>query len=346
MQLIGDDWYPDDPVSQQQEGVEGPFGTGPIRQPQFWRDEDGNGGDFYIDMQGRKFRTLAGLNRINGTNYTGGDVSQQSFSLNRGNGGHGSWFDQQGTEIMGNLLYAGAGYVGGPLATAMLSYGADDSAESRRDMRAAGAGSLASSVSGGSGSTDGSYVSDAGTTDYGATSNASTTDYGSSGTTQTGTAGGSTDNYFGDYITDPETGDVTTANGTTDYSNYDSSDYRADNPDQFSNDPDYQQLAQKYGPTIARQILARSRPTLGQSILGQVGPTLSAPDLARLPFILALNEANRQGGDINNTIGRMRTLEDSVSGNASPYMTAFLTLTTCKPGRKNGFDAGPSLEGR
>jgi hypothetical protein len=68
----------------------------------------------------------------------------------RGNAGHGSWWDQQGTELMGDALFAGAGYAGGGLAGAMMSYGlgGDTSAESQRSLRAGAAGGLVGSIFG------------------------------------------------------------------------------------------------------------------------------------------------------------------------------------------------------
>jgi hypothetical protein len=68
----------------------------------------------------------------------------------RGNAGHGSWLDQQGGELIGDALFAGAGYAGGPLAGAMMSYGlgGDTSAESQRSLRAGAAGGLVGSIFG------------------------------------------------------------------------------------------------------------------------------------------------------------------------------------------------------
>jgi hypothetical protein len=265
-----------------------------------------------------------------GINAQGNGIPGQ-FSGNeyteRGNSGHGSWLDQQGTEIIGNLLYGGAGYVGGPLATTLLGLGADNSAESQRDMRAAGGGSLVASIFG-SPSTSGNNVTDSSTTNYSSTP-----------------AGGNTDNYFGDYLTDPNTGDVVSSDGTgvDQYGNptgqYADSTFTGDTANtgyNYESDPSYLPLAQKFGPAIAKGILGGAgkggvlgalgagKQTLGQSILGQLGSDPLSAAFSATPFLLALHEANKQGGDINDTIGRMRSLEDSVSGNASPYMNALL----------------------
>jgi hypothetical protein len=162
------------------------------------------------------------------------------------------------------------------------------------------------------------------------------------GTAGATAAGGTTDNYFGDYLTDPNTGDVYSSDpygtGVDQYGNptgqYSDSTFTGDTSNtgyDYNSDPNYAQLAQKYGPKIAKALLGGSggggvlgRQTLGQSILGQLGSDPLSAGFSALPFILALTEANRQGGDINATIGRMRSLEDSVSGNASPYMNAVL----------------------
>jgi hypothetical protein len=81
----------------------------------------------------------------------------------RGNAGHGSWWDQQGTELMGDALFAGAGYAGGGLAGAMMSYGlgGDTSAESQRSLRAGAAGGLVGSIFGTPSTTASNTPSDA-----------------------------------------------------------------------------------------------------------------------------------------------------------------------------------------
>jgi hypothetical protein len=145
-------------------------------------------------------------------------------------------------------------------------------------------------------------------------------------------AGGTTDNYFGDYLTDPETGDVISGGASTapidDFSTGGTNQGVFSSPSQDGG-IDWQQVAQKYGLQGAKALYGLfggggGRQTLGQSILGQLGSDPLSAAFSATPFLLALSEANRQGGDINNTIGRMRSLEDSVSGNASPYMNAVL----------------------
>lgn len=91
--------------------------------------------------------------------YTGqAGIPTVRYDPNAGNAGHGSWWDQQGTELVGDALYGAAGYFGGPIAGAMLSLGQDNSAESRRNMQFAGLGSLAGSILG-TPSTSGANIS-------------------------------------------------------------------------------------------------------------------------------------------------------------------------------------------
>lgn len=172
--------------------------------------------------------------------------------------------------------------------------------------------------------------------------------YGGAGS-DTLSSGGSTDNYFGDYIG---------YEGDTGYfGDYGNGSFDGSGVDQFGNptgefadtgqlsgagsgdfssmesNPTYLDLAKKYGTTVAKYIMGklgggsedknRNR-TLGQSILGQFGSDPMGSLFSATPFLLALAEANRQRGDINQTIDRLRELEGSVAGNASPYMNAIL----------------------
>lgn len=145
-------------------------------------------------------------------------------------------------------------------------------------------------------------------------------------------AGGTTDNYFGDYLTDPETGDVF-AGGTEppidDFATGGTNQGVFSSPGQ--NGINWSEIANKYGLGAAKQLFSvfssggeGGQKTLGQSILGQLGGDPLSAAFSATPFLLALSEANRQGSDINSTIGRMQGLESSISGNASPYMNAIL----------------------
>ena len=272
-------------------------------------------------------------------NPTPGTFSGQEM-IQAGNAGHGSWLDQQGSEIIGDALYAGAGFVGGPVATGILGLGADGSAESRREMQFSGLGALAGNLFG-SPSTSGGNISDDG---YSGSSGTGSL-YGGTGSDTL--AGGSTENYFGDYLTDPETGDVYSGGSSFDGSGVDqfgnpSGEFKdtgslssAGSGDFFNtsmaSDPTYLDLAKKYGTNIAKFIMGKlgggagdGKQSLGRSILGQFGSDPLGSAFSAAPFLLALAEANRQGGDIDQTIGRLRELEGSVSGNASPYMNAVL----------------------
>jgi hypothetical protein len=146
-----------------------------------------------------------------GINAQGNGIPGQ-FSGNeyteRGNSGHGSWLDQQGTEIMGNALFGAAGYFGGPVATGLMSYGlgGDTSAESQRDLRAGGIGALAANIFGGSGDSS--------------INNSTGSDTLKGGTGTDTIAEGNNVGDYGDF------GDL--------YSNYDSTDYNLDNPDLYS----------------------------------------------------------------------------------------------------------------
>ncbi len=142
-------------------------------------------------------------------------------------------------------------------------------------------------------------------------------------------AGGSTDNYFGDYITDPETGDVFSGSSEPpidDFSTGGTNQGVFSSPSQSS--PDFLNLAKQYGTSIAKFLTGGGTggagKTTGQSILGQIGSDPLGAAFSATPFLLALSEANKQGSDINDTIGRMQGLESSISGNSSPYMNAIL----------------------
>lgn len=160
------------------------------------------------------------------------------------------------------------------------------------------------------------------------------------------------DNYFGDYITDPETGDVVPSSWADSNPQFDP--YTGDQAGYSGNfsgggtndfyDPfavdaagnatgtidgvDWSAIAKKYGPGVANKILnyvrGQSGNTVGQGILGQLTGDPLGSAFSALPFLLALKESDRQSGDINNAITRMHALEDSVSGNASPYMRSIL----------------------
>lgn len=162
--------------------------------------------------------------------------------------------------------------------------------------------------------------------------------------------GGSTDNYFGDLLdptVDPNTGfsadvptDTTSADisgGVDQFGNPTSGDlnFSGGNTNDFFNPSgsggiDWQGVAKKYGVTAAKYLYQQfsgsgnQRQTVGQGILGQLTGDPLGSAFSSLPFLLALNEANKQGGDINDTVGKLRGLEDQVSGNASPYMNAVL----------------------
>jgi hypothetical protein len=85
-----------------------------------------------------------------GINAQGNGVPGQ-FSGNeateRGNAGHGSWMDQQGGEILSDVLRGIAGFVSGGLSELMFAVaGSDGSAEDKRGAMAGAVGGLANSA--------------------------------------------------------------------------------------------------------------------------------------------------------------------------------------------------------
>jgi hypothetical protein len=140
----------------------------------------------------------------------------------RGNGGHGSWWDQQGTEIMGNALYGAAGYFGGPVATALLGTGADGSAESQRDMRFAGLGATAANIFGGGGGGGDGGGGGGGGGDAGSDGGAFSSSTGNStltGGTGTDTGANMGEDLFDDFSTGGSDGAFTTSS-SSDFSGY------------------------------------------------------------------------------------------------------------------------------
>jgi hypothetical protein len=79
-------------------------------------------------------------------NGTPGEFNGQEMT-ERGNAGHGSWMDQQGGEILSDVLRGVAGFVSGGLSELMFAAaGSDGSAEDKRGARAGAVGGLANSA--------------------------------------------------------------------------------------------------------------------------------------------------------------------------------------------------------
>ncbi len=229
-----------------------------------------------------------------------------------------------------------------PALGAVGSFGLDQIASS-----SVGAAGVGADATGAAAATAGNVAADSAApaaTDATTSATADTSTLaGSQGSTQLSGSGGM-DNYFEDYVTDPNTGDVYSANsgadvsgGVDQYGNPTSGNlnFQGGNTNDFYNPSavdasgnplptNYLSDAQKILSLLKAGAGAAGGKTLGQSILGQVGSDPLSAAFSATPFLLALNEANKQGGDINDVLGRLRGLESSVSGNTSPYMNAIL----------------------
>lgn len=86
----------------------------------------------------------------------------------------------------------------------------------------------------------------------------------------------------------------------------------------------YQQLAQKYGPQLAQQIIKAglgagggSGGTVGGGILGTLGSDPLQAGFNSLPFLLAMQQANAQGNQVDPIIARMSGLADTAASNTN-----------------------------
>ena len=67
-----------------------------------------------------------------------------------------------------------------------------------------------------------------------------------------------------------------------------------------------------------------SKPSLGSSVMNQITKDPLQAAFNATPFLLALQQANSQGGDLKATLDKIQGLADGVSGNSSALTTAVL----------------------
>ena len=67
-----------------------------------------------------------------------------------------------------------------------------------------------------------------------------------------------------------------------------------------------------------------SKPSLGSSVMNQITNDPLQAAFNATPFLLALQQANSQGGDLKATLDKIQGLADGVSGNSSALTTAVL----------------------
>lgn len=67
-----------------------------------------------------------------------------------------------------------------------------------------------------------------------------------------------------------------------------------------------------------------SKPSLGSSVMNQITNDPLQAAFNATPFLLALQQANSQGGDLKSTLNKIQGLADGVSGNSNALTTAVL----------------------